>query len=218
MSNFLVQVKVWGKYACFTRPENKVERLSYPIITPSAAKGVLEAIYWKPQFRWEVTEIGILPHPEMPEGQTQINNFMLITLNELAGESQDKHPQEYIIEKHRVQRTCMILRWPCYVIRAKPFIFCDTTNNAAIKRQFDDRVLKGQCYYQPFMGLRQFAANFGPYDEDEKPMNVALNIGLMTHSAVRPETSKKVHYRFAACVPEKWERGFLQIDKPEVMK
>src|SRR5881397_378094 len=53
-------VKVWGEYACFTRPEMKVERVTYPVMTPSAARGVLEAIFWKPQFRWLVREIAVL--------------------------------------------------------------------------------------------------------------------------------------------------------------
>ena len=58
-----LEVKVWGEFACFTRPEMKVERVSYPLITPSAARGVLEAIYWKPQFTWRVAEIWVLAEP-----------------------------------------------------------------------------------------------------------------------------------------------------------
>src|SRR5881227_2363642 len=57
---FLVRIKVWGERACFTRPEMKVERVSYPVMTPSAARGVLEAIFWKPEFRWAVREIAVL--------------------------------------------------------------------------------------------------------------------------------------------------------------
>ena len=56
----MVDIKVWGEYACFTRPEFKAERVSYPVITPSAARGVLEAIYWKPQMRYHISEIGVL--------------------------------------------------------------------------------------------------------------------------------------------------------------
>jgi CRISPR-associated protein Cas5d len=140
----LVEVKVWGRYACFTRPENKVERLSYPILTPSAAVGILEAIYWKPQFRWQVTEIAVLPHPERANAmetygeKTDWENYMPITLNEL---STGNHPEEgYNLAEHRVQRTCMILRWPCYRIRARAQIFTSTTNPDSIKRQFNDRV------------------------------------------------------------------------------
>ncbi|MGV3724898.1 MAG: type I-C CRISPR-associated protein Cas5c, partial [Actinomycetota bacterium] len=55
-----VEVKVWGPYACFTRPEMKVERVTYPVLTPSAARGILEAIFWKPEFSWHVREIGVL--------------------------------------------------------------------------------------------------------------------------------------------------------------
>ena len=59
-SDVPLTIKVWGDLACFTRPEMKVERVSYPVMTPSAARGILEAVFWKPEFRWRVQEIWIL--------------------------------------------------------------------------------------------------------------------------------------------------------------
>ena len=85
MGRAKVAVKVWGDYACFSRPEFKVERVSYPVITPSAARGVLEAIFWKPEIRYEVTAIGVL----------KLGSMMVVLRNEL-GRRQGKTP--YFIE------------------------------------------------------------------------------------------------------------------------
>jgi CRISPR-associated protein Cas5d len=211
MNTFLVEVKVWGRYACFTRPENKVERLSYPLITPSAAVGVLEAIYWKPQFRWEVTEIGVLRHPE--RGDTvDWQNYMPITLNELA--DGDTHPVGgYELQRHRVQRTCLILRWPAYRIRARARIFTDTTNPAAIKRQFDYRVRTGQCYWQPYLGLREFTAYFGPIGSADAPVASLTtgDLGYLVHSATVPAGATAVSYRF---IELRLNRGVLNAQLP----
>jgi CRISPR-associated protein Cas5d len=208
MSNHLVEVKVWGRYACFTRPENKVERLSYPIITPSAAVGVLESIYWKPQFRWEITEIGVLPHPDR-NGKVDWENYIPITLNELAPKDE---PQEWTdgpdMEADRVQRTCQVLRWPCYDIRARvAFGFANTTNPAAIKRQFDYRVQYGQCHRQPYLGLREFTAFFAPPDCLPAPIDIQDG-GRILHSANLQEGAARVQYRF---VPLRMARGWFDV-------
>jgi len=224
MSRYLVEVKVWGKYACFTRPENKVERLSYPIITPSAAVGVLESIYWKPEFRWEITEIGVLPHPER-NGLVDWENYMPITLNELACDGQE-HPQDgYNLEDHRVQRTSMVLRWPCYLIRGRARILCGVTNAMAIKRQFTDRVRAGQCFRQPSLGLREFTAWFAEPDEvdrayvdhpETRPAGQQIardDLGMILHSyALSPKTGR-VEYQF---VPLKMNGSKFSVTLPEV--
>jgi len=178
-----------------------VERLSYPIITPSAAVGVLEAIYWKPQFRWEVTEIAVLHHPDRGD-IVDWENYMPITLNELSAQG-ETHPEEgYNLDEHRVQRTCMILRWPCYRIRAWARILSNSTNPAAVKRQFDDRVVDGQCFWQPFLGLREFVANFGLPRSEQTGKDVPISsvdepdLGMIMHSVVVPPGSKVASYRF----------------------
>ena len=212
MDNFLVEVKVWGRYACFTRPENKVERLSYPIITPSAAVGLLEAIYWKPQFRWEITELGVLRHPDRGD-VLDWQNYMPITLNELAADGNTHPPAGYEVQRHRVQRTCLILRWPCYRIRARARIFTTTTNPAAIKRQFDDHVRKGRCHQQPYLGLRDFPAYFGPIDPLHPADTPATDLtipylGLILHSSALPPGSREVEYRF---VPLQLRQGWFDV-------
>jgi len=226
MSNYLVEVKVWGKYACFTRPENKVERLSYPIITPSAAVGVLEAIYWKPEFHWEITEIGVLPHPAR-NGIVDWENYMPITLNELATDGQT-HPQDgYNLAQHRVQRTCLILRWPCYLIRARVNIFPGADTNAmAIHRQFSDRVRKGQCYHQPSFGLREFTVYFSEVSDidrsyidnsgkhEHRQYITTGDLGMILHSYTLSPISKQVEYKF---VPLKITRNKFSVEILEGM-
>lgn len=195
MAHHLVDVKVWGRYACFTRPENKVERLSYPIITPSAAVGVLEAIYWKPEFRWVVTEIGVLPHPDR-NGAVDWENYMPLTLNELAAQG-DAHPAGgYNLEQHRVQRTCQVLRWPCYVIRARARIFTSTTNPASVKRQFDERVKRGQCHHQPYLGLREFTCYFDTVDGEPDTRLNFPDLGMIYHSCALRKGKDQIHYRY----------------------
>jgi len=215
MLNHLVQVKVWGKYGCFTRPETKVERVSYPLLTPSAARGILEAIYWKPQFRWQVTEIWLLRHPELPRDESQFENYMPITLNELSCEGPE-HPREYNLEDHRIQRTCLMLRWPCYLIRARAQIFCNTTNPKAIEEQFYRRLDDGQCFHQPYLGLRQFPAYFSRGDgAEEDTLDITEDLGSVVHSVVRPEGSKRVQYRFVPC---SLKGGRFEVPEPEVTK
>jgi len=213
MDDWLVEVKVWGRYACFTRPETKVERLSYPIIPPSAAAGVLESIYWKPQFRWDVTEIAVLPHPDRG-GTADWENYMPITLNELSADGDTHPPDGYNLVDHRVQRTCLVLRWPCYRIRAKPRIFCTTTNRPAIKRQFDDRVSKGKCHQQPCLGLREFTAYFAaPGAADlPAPALTQADLGMITHSVVLPAGAKSPRYRFVRLA---LANGIFAVPQPD---
>src|ERR1035438_6706512 len=102
----MVSVKVWGDYACFSRPEFKVERVSYPIITPSAARGVLEAIYWKPAFRYEIRRIHVL----------KLGSQTTILRNEIEERQGDK---PFRVEEKRQQRTSLILTDVEYMIEAE---------------------------------------------------------------------------------------------------
>src|SRR5436309_2396620 len=105
MRERLVSVRVWGKYACFTRPEFKVERVSYPVITPSAARGLLEAIFWRPEVRYEIRRIGILA----------LGSQTTILRNEIS-ERQGRSP--IVVEAKRQQRSSLVLKDVNYVIEA----------------------------------------------------------------------------------------------------
>ncbi len=149
-----VAVKVFGEYACFSRPEFKVERVSYPVVTPSAARGILEAIFWKPEFRYEIREIDVL----------KLGTQVSILRNEIA-DRQSQRP--IMIEKNRQQRTSLILKDVEYVIRAELALRKPGAEAGGYLDQFNRRIEAGQCHHRPCLGTREFAAAFEPASSDD---------------------------------------------------
>lgn len=179
-----IKLKVWGDYACFTRPEMKVERVSYDVITPSAARGILEAIYWKPAITWVVDRIHVL-------NPIRFDN---LRRNELAGKVpvsivkramiDGVSPVETFIESDRQQRAAMVLRDVSYVIEAH-FEFSSSEDNNAAKHKdiFERRARKGQCFHQPYLGCREFPAHFQLIEENIPPSQLTgvSDLGWMLH-------------------------------------
>jgi len=161
-----VQLKVWGDYACFTRPEMKVERVSYDVITPSAARGILEAVYWKPAIRWIVEKIRIL-NPVRFDNIRRNELSGKISLSNVSRAMRDgRSPLETFIEEERQQRAAMVLRDVAYVIDAR-FEFTGKEDNNPGKHldQFNRRAMDGRCFHRPYLGCREFPANFEPVGE-----------------------------------------------------
>lgn len=153
-----VKLKVRGDYACFTRPEFKVERVSYPVITPSAARGVLEAIYWKPEIRYIIQEVWVLRQG----AQTTIMR------NEISSK-QDKNPVVIEDNKERQQRTSLILRDVEYLIIANMVLRSHTKLKIEnYLPQFIERRDKGRCFHQPYLGTREFSADFSKPEGKEQ--------------------------------------------------
>lgn len=159
-----ISVEVWGDYACFSRPEMKVERVSYDMITPSAARGLLEAIYWHPGMKWVIDRI----HVCMPIRFTNIrrNEVKDIVSVRKAQTVMEKGGEMYLVTSNSIQqRAAMILRDVRYVIDAhfEMTVHATTTDNPA---KFQDimrrRLEKGQYYHQPCFGVREFPAHFKP--------------------------------------------------------
>jgi CRISPR-associated protein Cas5d len=160
-----VKVKVWGDYACFTRPEMKVERVSYDVMTPSAARGILEAIHWKPAIRWVVDRIKVL-NPIL---------FDTVRRNELASTIPAGNVKKAMkgdlaslcvfIEDDRQQRAALVLRDVAYVIEAH-FELTERAgpgdNEGKHLDSFNRRVASGQCFHRPYLGCREFGAFFAP--------------------------------------------------------
>ena len=179
-----VKLKVWGSYACFTRPEMKVERVSYDVITPSAARGILEAIYWKPAIRWVIDRLHVL-------NPIRFDN---IRRNELAGRlstakvktamKDGNSPVETFIESDRQQRAAMVLRDVAYVIEAH-FDFKGDEDNVPAKHReiLERRARKGQCFNQPYLGCREFSAGFEWVDGDppRSQLTGERDLGWMLH-------------------------------------
>ena len=182
-------LEVWGPMACFTRPELKVERVSYDVITPSAARAIFEAIFWKPAIHWQVTKIEVLN----PIKWTSIRR------NEV-GAVASKNP--IYIEDKRQQKNTLCLKDVRYRIWAKlEFIpvrkrkseqlslFDETAhpdeNPAKYNAMFERRASKGQCFTQPYLGTRECSASFKlvnpENDELNTPINESRDLGIMLY-------------------------------------
>lgn len=172
-----LMIKVWGDWACFTRPEMKVERVSYPVMTPSAARGVLEAIFWKPEISWRVREIQVLkPIRYFSVLRNEVNT---IASHKSARTWRDKGGG-YFSDEDRAQRHTLALREVAYVIKAdmalKPHADADP---AKYRDQFRRRVARGQYHHTPYLGSREFAARFGEPGATDHPLPLDMDLGLM---------------------------------------
>ncbi len=162
-----IQLEVWGDFACFTRPEMKVERVSYDVMTPSAARGIVEAIYWKPEIRWEVTRIRVL----------KPIRFTSIRRNEVASKipagtvattmKQGRGSLGMYVEDDRQQRAATILRDVAYVIEARFEILGGENNAGKHLDQFQRRARDGRCFQRPYLGCREFPADFALIDDGQ---------------------------------------------------
>lgn len=183
MHDRLVTVRVGGDFALFTRPENKVERVSYPIITPSAARGVLEAIYWHPEFTWAIREIRVLDEDWdlVRDGPWQQKTFGIFR-NEVNSKMSPSRSEPYFADEDRSQRFSVCLRNVDYVVCAEPIVKPATGEHAQKFRDiFERRVKRGQCFHRPALGCREFAADFGPADDAPEPVDWNEDLGLMLH-------------------------------------
>ena len=178
-------LEVWGDYACFTRPELKVERVSYDVITPSAARAIFDAIFWKPAISWEVTKIEVL---------NPIKWFS-IRRNEVGAVASTGKNQIFI-EDNRLQRNTLMLKDVHYRIHAKQrYIPVNKRSADDLHRQpgedenpgkynamFERRAAKGQCFNQPYFGTRECEADFKLVDNSvlsPEPIKDSKDLGIM---------------------------------------
>lgn len=188
---FGVRLHIWGERACFTRPEMKVERVSYDVITPSAARGILEAIHWKPAIRWCVDRIHVL----------KPIRFESLRRNEVAGKLSERTVSKamkegrvddvvYFVDQDRQQRAATILRDVGYVIEAH-FEFTSRADESDTPGKhldiFNRRARQGQCFHMPCLGTREFTANFTLIESDDAMPSVdgqlsgERDLGFMLH-------------------------------------
>ena len=231
-------IEVWGDYACFTRPELKVERFSYPVITPSAARGIFDAIYCKPsrdgsssEFRWQVTMVEVLKMP----------SYIALRRNEVKNKAQVAAIQKWMSggiqpeplladgargEYGRTQRQTMALRDVRYRLHAVPKMWPGHQHReTAVAAQFVRRAGSGKCFYQPYFGCREFPAYFELVGADTQPATrapVDLDIGFMLYDVFdlsRPGTNHS-----APCISlfhAKVVAGIMAVpdyDSPAVLK
>jgi CRISPR-associated protein Cas5d len=183
----IVKIKVTGDFACFTRPDLKVERMTYPCMTPSAARGVLDSILWKPEFKWWIHRIVLLKPVK----------FFSVKRNEIVAKQGDK---PIVVDelkpdgkpKYRTQRTSIILKDVSYLIEASVYQKEFDSKNPPKKyaEMFKRRVSKGQCWRRPFLGTREFAAEFYYPDGSEMPVTETIPIGSMLFDIFFDEKGK----------------------------
>lgn len=158
-----VRLRIWGPTACFTRPEMKVEQVSYDVLTPSAARGILEAVYWKPEIRWVVTAIHVLSPPrfvsirrngvgsKVPvKGRAGVSAAMKSGSGKLA----------LYADEDRQQLASMVLRDVHYVIEARFDILSGTDDAGKHLGMFERRAKTGQCFHRPYLGAREHECHF----------------------------------------------------------
>jgi CRISPR-associated protein Cas5d len=170
-----VVVQVRGDGALFSRPELKVERVTYPVMTPTAARGVLEAIFWKPQMRYRVVAIEVLkPIRQFTIRRNETSQVVPLSAA-VRGERVDT-------AAHRDQRNAVCLRDVAYRIHAHIESAEGAGKDAAAYRdQFRRRVTRGACFHQPFLGTREFSADFGDPDGSER-IRRTEDLGVMLHT------------------------------------
>lgn len=209
-------LRVWGDFACFTRPEMKVERVSYDVITPSAARAVFEAILWKPEIRWTVTKIEVLKPIK----------WISVRRNEIgkvASADNGQGDRGLYIEEHRQQRAGLLLRNVAYRLHAQ-FEVVDASKHvhrypelrgrfppepeesqpehpAKYLSMFQRRAKKGQCFWQPYLGCREFSAHFELVGDAaaaslaEPPISDSTNLGWMLHDIDFADAMKPGFFR-----------------------
>ncbi len=209
-------LEVWGDYALFSRPEMKVERVSYDVITPSAARGILEAIYWHPEMKYEVLRIFVLNKIQFANirrnevsqkiSASKVKNFMKSKKGEL-----------YIAtSKNRTQRFSMVLKNVHYVIEAQ--LETSEENLAKVYHILERRLVNGQCYHTPYFGTREFPARF-KLCEDIRKIKTAYpdevrDLGFMLYDMDYSDSDNICPMFFRA----KMENGIINVKRPEVFR
>lgn len=194
-------LEVWGDYACFTRPEMKVERVSYDVITPSAARAIFDAILWKPAIRWQVTRIEVLNPIRWVSIRRNEVGAVLSTASAKAAMNAGKGNLALYIEDERQQRAGLLLRdvryrlhayfervapppvgprrWATPPLDAEELASREAPeSDAKYAAMFERRARKGQCFNQPYLGTREFSCQFRLVAPDEpRPAADASLIG-----------------------------------------
>ncbi len=180
MSAETLAVRVQGDFALFTRPEFSAERVSYSVMTPSAARGILESIFWKPEMRWRVQKVQVLkPIKQFSILRNEVNSHQ----SDRAAKAWNSIGDGYFAEDDRAQRHSLCLRDVDYVIEAAIDLKPHATDNIAKYRDmFRRRVQRGQCFNQPYLGTREFSVSrFEPATGEEIPEELIeqLDLGWM---------------------------------------
>ncbi|GAB2660677.1 type I-C CRISPR-associated protein Cas5c [Nocardia goodfellowii] len=200
-------VQVQAPAALFTQPGLSAERMTYLVMTPSAAVGVLSSIFWKPEIRYRVERIEVL-RPIRTFTLRRNETTDLVSLADAVG-----GVRTVDTVSNRVQRNALCLKDVAYRIYAHIDVLPHATKPAAAYlSQFERRVERGQCFNQPYLGTREFPASFGP--ADDAPLSpVSADLGMMLHSidyTTNPRRSRWFHAEL--------KNGVLRVGEPELVE
>ncbi|KNY27430.1 type I-C CRISPR-associated protein Cas5c [Pseudobacteroides cellulosolvens] len=195
-----IKLRVWGDYACFTRPEMKAERVSYDVITPSAARAIVEAIHWKPAIKWVIDKIHVIKPIKFDsvrrnevEGKIGIGNVK----KAISGSNVDLH--QYITEE-RQQRATLLLRDVEYVIEAHFEMTDKAGSEDTIEKHYNiflRRARKGQCHMRPYFGCREFPVQFELVDGEISKSQIEgeIDLGWMLWDINFEDNMKPIFFR-----------------------
>lgn len=197
-----VKLEVWGDYALITRPEMKVERVSYDVITPSVARGIIESIYWKPAIFWCIDKI----HVYNPIEFTNIRRNEVsskISASTVNSVMNGGTKSLYInTNADRQQRASMMLKNVCYVIEAHFELTNKRGETDTVEKHYNialRRMKNGQCYHNPYFGCREFPVNFKLIEDDvpKSNLNGEIDLGYMLYDMdfTNPEDIKPMFFR-----------------------
>jgi CRISPR-associated protein Cas5d len=203
-----LRVRASGPLACFTRPELKVERVSYPVITPSAARGLLEAVAWKPAIRWHIERIAILSEIRfLAFRRNEVSTKAVAPAAGVIAGGGTVHP--YFADDDRAQRNTLALRDVDYLIDAH-FTLTERAgpddNVAKFVDIFTRRVARGQNHHPPYLGCREFVAEIQPAEGAPQPIDDSRDLGLMLWD-IEYDPKRRRPLFFAA----RLERGVLAV-------
>ena len=216
--NCEITIEVWGDFACFTPPYNKVERLTYPVPTPSAARGILSAIYSKPpEFYWQVKKIEVL-------NPIRYTSFMRNEVKSTVRLKGDAASSVIYADEDRTQRQTQVLKDVRYRITAE---ICTRDSFTGTREQLHSQALRriraGKTFFQPSLGMREFVCYFEESDGVRKPIDDSRELGLMVYDvfelhdySVRKKTIPRLSLYYAVM-----NHGVIEVppyDSDEVLK
>jgi CRISPR-associated protein Cas5d len=217
-----IKLLVAGERACFTRPELKVERVSYDVMTPSAARGILEAIHWKPAIRWIVTAIHVLkPIKFQSIRRNEVGQKIPLGAIRKAANSGRIDDLYLSVEDSRQQRASTILINVAYVIEAQFEITAKAGEGDNVGKHLDTfnrRAARGQCFHQPCLGAREFPARFAllkPEDPPPAALDETRDLGFMLYDIDHAGDRASLFFRAAL------DKGVMRVpapDSPEVRR
>jgi CRISPR-associated protein Cas5d len=216
----IFELEVWSDFACFTRPEMKVERVSYDVPTPSSVRAIFEAIYWKPAIRWEAVSTEVLAPVRFTSFRRNEVGAVISDRNVKSAMNSGTGALGLYVEDERQQRATLLLRDVRYRFRARMLIDKDGLDKSPAAKHyeiFERRAAKGQCFNQPYLGTREFSCAFSPELTNALPIGETRDLGYMLYDMDFSNSADPQPMFFRACL-EKGVVAYPPRDSTEVMR